>query len=268
MGKENPREGSRNRFKQIVKTARNVGLAVTFVGGGLTTLDACKKPSPPSQAPTGISENAPQFPNANNDRPLQRQQSAKQEAPIPTLSEKTPEGKISITKKPDQLFRALLSTAIEPNHLPSGMKAATYSAGTLDATSQALKAFGQANIGISDGDTKFKGKAHGSLSFTIFPDAETAKVVYDMTINSTENKRVAENFSYPAASFSANAFMGVNAKISTTTLAAENVLIVAMLYDIPNFSDQGFILAEAKSKEEETIALAKAGLEHLQRVGR
>lgn len=60
------------------------------------------------------------------------------------------EGKISISKKPEELFKALLTSPIAPNILPQGMISRGISAGEIDATGKALKEIGAVNITIED----------------------------------------------------------------------------------------------------------------------
>lgn len=189
------------------------------------------------------------------------------EKPTPAPTPKTSERKVSVSKKPDELFRTLLSTPIEQSSLPPGMKTKTYSAGTLDATSQALKAVGQVNIQISDGDPKFSGQPDGALSFTVFPDAESARAAYNTIINSAEKKQAEEGFPYPTTSLGTEGFLG-GIKVIITTMPAENVLITAMLSDMPDYSGGYSNAKPARYKQNETIALAKSGVEHLRKVGR
>ncbi|MDO8620855.1 MAG: hypothetical protein Q7R31_01085 [Candidatus Levybacteria bacterium] len=146
------------------------------------------------------------------------------------------------------------------------MKTKTYSAGTLNAASQALKAIGQVNIGISDGDPEFMGQPNGSLSFTVFPDAESARTAYNMIINSAGNKQAEEGFPYPATSLGTD--QASIMKIIITTMSAENVLIAATFSDMPDYSGGYSAVKPAKYKYNEAIALAKSGLEHLRKVGR
>lgn len=280
MGKEIVKPTNPNGKISFAEKAAHIGL-VPLTIATLTFSAGCAPEASPPQTPVGIS-GSPQFPGTGNDRPLQSPKPIQSNeagipkgpppTPIPTPMQKK-EGfslmeifeKKTSSKKPDELFRTLLSTPIEQNSLPPGMRAMTYSAGTLDATSQALKAVGQVTIQISDGDPKFSGQPNGALSFTVFPDAESAKAAYNVLINSAGNKQSVEGFPYPTTSLGTEAFF---VKIAITTMPAENVLMAAMLSDTSDYSGGYSAVKPAKYKQNETNALAKSGLEHLRKVGR
>ncbi len=266
MGKEiiRPRDQGLSRKFSVGEKAVRAGLASLAIAVPLF-LEGCSKNPSSSQPQTGISRDNPQFPNTGNDRPLQNQP-AKKEAPtltsIPTPKPtETPkpvvENKISLSKKPEELFRALLTTLMQENELPSGMIARGNSAGNLDATAKALDAVGQVNIAIAGTDSSL-GISTSAISYTIFSKASYAKNAYDIVTQSLSNSRVLESV-YPAT-ISTQSLMGV-LYMSIVVSQVDNVMLVVTLTEKADQVSQA-------NAELNTVNLVDTARRQLAKVGR
>lgn len=166
------------------------------------------------------------------------------------------ENKVSISKKPEDLFRLLLTTAITPDELPTGMTARGNSVGNLDATMQTLKAVGQTNIVIEDSlSTPAKGMPNGGIGYNIFPDSSNAKAAYNLIIAQGSSSRTFDYLNYPVTVSVIPTMFGQ--QITLVTALVDNIAVTAALIN----SNQ--ITAETRS-----IELAKAAIGHLGRVGK
>lgn len=161
--------------------------------------------------------------------------------------------RVTIRLKPEELFRALLTTPFQPNELPPGFTAKSKSAGTLDATAQALKAIGQVNALVAENDPRFGGVPNVAISYTVFPDVTNAKGAYDVLAMSSNNKALAD-LGYPATVLIQSSFM-VN--VTICAVLVENTLIASMITS-----------PAGTSQEAKAIMLAQIGLGHLRKVGR
>lgn len=161
--------------------------------------------------------------------------------------------KVAIRLKPEELFRALLTTPLQQNELPPGFTAKSKSAGTLDATAQTLKAIGQVNALVAENDPRFGGMPNGGISYTVFPDAANAKGAYDMFAKRSDSRTISDS-PYPTAFFIEQSLF---AKVSVCVVLVENTFIAATLTNI-----------EQTPQETKTVQLAQAGITHLQKVGR
>ena len=161
--------------------------------------------------------------------------------------------KQAIRLKPEELFRALLTTPLENNELPPGFTSKGKSAGTLDATAQALKAIGQVNVLVVTPDPRFSGMPSGGISYTVFPDASRAKDAYNMLAKRPDSRTISDS-PYPTAFLIEQSPF---AKVNVCIVWVDNTFIAATLTSI-----------DQTPQETNTVQLARAGVKHLQRVGR
>lgn len=160
--------------------------------------------------------------------------------------------RVAIRLKPEELFRALLTTPLQPNELPSGFTAKGKSAGNLDATAQALKAIGQVNVLVVEPDPRFLGMPSGAISYIVFPDAARGRDAYNIVANRSDSRTLTD-FAYPAAFLIESSLT----KTNICVVLVDNTYVAAVLTS----SDQS-------PQQERTVQLAQAGVKHLQRVGR
>lgn len=180
--------------------------------------------------------------------------------PTPKPTEKknpNAENKISISKKPEELFRALLTNPISSDVLPQGMTSGGISAGEIDATGKALKVVGTVNILIQDSVSI----ANGNVSYVVFPESSGAKSASEVIGTHFGNGEALIDFPYPAKIYT-NAKIGF-AGLPTTLIivSVENVTIVTFLTNA-SFTDTNANLRQARS-----ILLAQAVIKHLEKVG-
>ena len=165
------------------------------------------------------------------------------------------EGKLS--KKPEELFRTLLTTLISDNDLPPGFSSKGNSADNLDATAQAFKAIGKAKILVSDNDPRFGSMPNSAISYTVFPDRSGAKGTYDVfaTQSTTSSGRRNINIGqYPAIILSQPTF---GATTTGCALVIDNVFVVSIITSVGQ-----------NPNEAGTVSLAESASSHLLRVGR
>lgn len=180
------------------------------------------------------------------------------------------ENKTSISKTPDELYRALLTSPFPgnvfpgfPGYIPFKGNAERLplhffrgkSVGKLDETAQAFKAVGRVNVLVEDNNLQLSGLPTGTIYYTIFPNNSNAKSAYDAIVTSSNNAHGIKGFAYPTIALSESDF-----GISTTVISmqVENVL-VATAYT----GDDDPVNQEGK-----LIPLTKAALEHLGKVGK
>lgn len=176
------------------------------------------------------------------------------QATKPAEAQKPPSvEKVAIRLKPEELSRALLTTPLENKELPAGFTSKGKSAGTLDATAQALGAIRQVNVLVVEADPRFLGMPSGGISYTVFPNASSAKDAYDMFAK-RPNSHTINDSPYPIAFLVEQSPF---AKVNIGIALVGNTFIAATLTSI----DQA-------PREEKTVQLAQAGIKHLQRVGR
>lgn len=173
------------------------------------------------------------------------------EAPKPAV-----EKKISISKKPEDLFRLLLITQIRQDELPSGMSSGGISAGEIDATGKALKQIGAVTIKIEDSiSTPARGTPNGGVVYAIFPDSSGAKSASEVIGTHLGNGQVLKDFPYPTKIYTIENFFGVITRVLITS--AENVTVVAT-----------FTGTDSNLIQSRTIDLGHAAIEHLGKVGK
>ena len=170
-------------------------------------------------------------------------------------STSTTEKKISISKKPDELFKALLTNAVSSDVLPQGMSSGGISASEIDATGKALKQIGAVNISIEDSVSSAMGLPNGGISYAIFPDASTAKSASELIGAHLQNGRDLKEFPYPAKVYTQSGFFGAVAKV--VLIPVENVTVAVSFTG----TDSGLL-------ESRAISLSQAALKHLEKVGR
>ena len=170
------------------------------------------------------------------------------------------EKKISISKRPDELFKVLLTSPISPDILPQGMSSRGNSAAEIDETGKALKQVGAITIKIEDpasisANSGLKGIANGGISYSIFPDSSTAKSASELIGTHLGDGKILKDFSYPAKVYTLNSFFGVVSKI--VLMSVENVTVVATFTG----TDPGLL-------ESRAISLSQAAIKHLEKVGK
>lgn len=264
MGKEIIKPTSpKDLGKNILNVGRSVLLSAAVIGGGLGFIDCTKKPSSSPQAPAGITDKAPQFPQGN-DRPLQQQ---KKETPTPTKENSAPniEKKKSFSKKPDELLRALLTNPISPNILPQGMSSGSISASEIDATGKAFKEIGAVNILIEDSvlTDVWKTPSRGVVFYGIFPDSSGAKSASEIIATHLKNGQALKDFPYPTKMYTTESSIGGVIYMANIVLiiSMENVTVIASLTGL---DARGTNTNLAQSR---TISLGHAAIEHLKKVG-
>lgn len=197
------------------------------------------------------SERAPLDISSSNPAEAQKSVSAtpiRKETPKPAV-----EKKIAISKKPDELYRTLLSSHFPDSMLPQNVTLKEKSAGNLDCDARTLKAIGQVNIILLDKNvlTVFD-NPNGGIFYTIFPDASSAKSAYLMIANSTNSETELKDFAFPAFVFFSPFRAG-----PMFTMAFENVLVRAVIAG-----------PDQDTYKKEAVILGKAASEYLKKVGR
>ena len=244
MGKENPqpRIAHDGLLRANWQTAKRL-IVPTFAGTLAIIGAACS-----SGTEKGIS--------ASEHAPLDLSSSSATPTPKSTETQKPAvEKKVSLSKKPEDLFHALLTTPVLQSELPEGIILKGKSVGNLNETTKALKAIGIINILFLENDPKLYGTS-GVISYTIFPNASGAKDAYNIFSPQFSNTRVLEYFPYPTT-IGIEPFLGSSSFTTVVITSIENVMAVAT-----------FIGLDPNAQEEKTIAIARAGLEHLIKVGR
>lgn len=171
------------------------------------------------------------------------------------------EKKISLSKKPDDLYRALLTNPISPNMLPPGMSSGGISAGEIDATGKALKQVGAVNILIKDPVfTVAKEFPNGAISYVILPDASTAKNSSEVIGTHFGDGQVLKDFPYPTKIY--NNVIGFAGTTTVLVASVENVTVITFLTSY-SFTDTDSDLMQSK-----VISLGYAAIEHLGKVGK
>lgn len=158
--------------------------------------------------------------------------------------------------KPEELYRKLLSAQIDQNDLPPGFVPKGNQAGNLDQTAKAFSAVGQANILLSDNDPRLAGQPNAGLTYVIFPKPSDAKGAFEAF--KAQSTKTPQGFDYPAVFATVDLFGG--AKINVCSVLFDNVFVDGMFTTVSS-TGLGNIVAEDK-----TIALAKTGLKHLQKI--
>jgi len=169
------------------------------------------------------------------------------------------EKKISLSKKPDELYRALLTTPIPDGMLPQNVTLKTKSAGKPDATAQAFNPVGQIDIHLLDKNINTIFDAPNAFIFyIIFPNSSDAKSVYEAKAASTNSeRREIKDFAYPAVVITESAIG--NPPVTGFTMAFENVLIATQIVHWGQVTQV--------TQERESIILAKAAIEYLKKAG-
>ncbi len=201
--------------------------------------------------------------------PISGKVNEKSVSPTPTAETKNPavEKKISISKKPEDLFKVLLTSPISPDILPQGMSSRGVSAGEIDATGKALKQVGAVTIQIEDPissicfqpnspSTCVKGTPNASIFYGIFPDSSAAKSASELFGTHFGNGQALENFPYSAKIY-ANAPIFSVAPITVIVVTVENVTLATTL----SSTDSNVIRSRS-------ILLTQAAIKHLEKVGK
>lgn len=174
-----------------------------------------------------------------------------QQAAKPAEAQKPAGGeKATIRLKPEELSRVLLTTPVQSNELPAGFTSRGNLVGELDETAQSLKAVAQRKMFLEEKTTAGEITGFGELNYTVFPSSSAAKDAYAVVAMRSGTKAL-KDFDSPTI-----VSPGLRISIITTF---DNVLVVASYFanDLPQHL-----------QENKTIALIKAGLAHLQKVGR
>lgn len=191
----------------------------------------------------------------SSSNPAEAQKSVSATPTVKPTETKKPavENKISISKKPDELYRTLLSSHFPDSMLPQNVTLKEKSAGNLDYDARTLKAIGQVNIILLDKNvlTVFD-NPNGGIFYTIFPDASSAKSAYLMIANSTNSETELKDFAFPAFVFFSPFRAG-----PMFTMAFENVLVRAVIAG-----------PDQDTYKKEAVILGKAASEYLKKVGR
>lgn len=166
------------------------------------------------------------------------------------------EKKISLSKKPEELYRALLTSPISPNVLPQGMSSGGISAAEIDATGKALKQVGAVTIAIEDSVSQaVKGYPNGVTFYGIFSDSSTSKSASEIIGTNLQNGRTLKDFPYPAKVYTTESFFGV--VIKTLVMSVENVTVAVSITG-----------TDTDILESRVILLTQAAIEHLGKVGK
>jgi hypothetical protein len=230
------------------RTFLKAGIRLTGAILAAPLLSVCARPEEPGQTlPRSAATVTPWKPDAPPPAPTARPKSPP-EAQKPAASE------VKLSKKPEELFKILLTTPFSNDKLPPGFTSKGSSAGNLDATLQALKAVGQVNILVSDNDPRFFGMPNGGIVYNIFPDNLGANQAYDISLTHLSNPRTRPLLNGTITVGTQSTFGGPM-HISITLV--KNVLIASTL-----------TLFDKNIQEARTIDLAQAGVEHLVKVGR
>lgn len=168
------------------------------------------------------------------------------------------QSKISISKKPDELFKSLLVTPIQQVDLPAGMVSKGASVGQLDETSKALDAIGQVTISIAENDPRFYGAPNGAISYIIFTNSTDAKGAYSVVSSSLNNSYyyVIEDSVYQNT-VSIQPLYGGLLYVGIVAIRVDNVLIATVLTEV-----------EQANLESKILALTSTALKQLEKVGR
>lgn len=265
MGKEIVRPTNPNFQKlSLANKVVRIGLVPFAIVVG-TILDSCSKKSSPPSTPTRVSDNSSQFPKGVNDGPPLKNSTPtltpKKEAPTPTKNLPIPTevsvNKLKISKKPEELFNLLLTTPLQQNELPAGMKPKGASASALDETAKALKTIGVVSLPILENNPDFFGQPNGAISYTILPNSSTAKNAYDIIVGSLSNPVpiYLSKFSYPAIVSNIPSF---GSNTTAILVLIDNVVMTVLLVELETTKT---------NQEQKATKLAISGANHLLRVG-
>lgn len=161
--------------------------------------------------------------------------------------------RVTIRLKPEELSRALLTTPLENNELPTGFTSKNHLVLVPTPTEKTLNALRKINVGI---ETTQRSVSAG-IYYTVFSDNRDAKGLYNtMTTLSTNPVSLEKEFSYPASLIRYPTGLAIFAVVDSTLV--ETLAITA----------PGSTGNQSNINEREIIVLAKAAIAHLQRVGR
>ncbi len=185
---------------------------------------------------------------------------------IPTTEKPNVEKKISISKNPDALFKALLTSPIPGNILPERMILKGTSASPIDDTGQAPKQISDENIIIEDHipTEVWQTPSRGGVSYLIFPDSSTARSASELLATHLGAGQVLEDFSYPTNIYAIqSSFMGV--VYMANTVLVTSMGNVTMIISLTGTNAQGVDILLVRSR---AISLGHAAIAHLEQVGK
>ena len=182
------------------------------------------------------------------------------------VSSASVEKKVSLSKKPEELFRALLTNSIAPNLLPQGMSSGGTSAGEIDATGKAFKQVGAVNILIQDSVSTdvWKTPGNGKVFYGIFPDSSTAKSVSELIGTHLGNGQVLKEFPYPTKIYTTESSIG-GVIFSVTTVLVTSVENITVATSLTGSDARG---ANTNLVQARAISLGHAAIKHLEKVGK
>ncbi|HLZ70111.1 MAG TPA: S8 family serine peptidase [Dehalococcoidia bacterium] len=218
---------------QIVDRRNNVSkhrLDVAAAGRALLTL-GCPGTTPPPQQPRPSASAGP--------TQAQPTQTAPTQAPAPT-------------RTAPALYQPLLETRFDGKELPSGFSNAQPAAGTPSNTEQQHGAVAAVDVGVHGPDDV------DLLYYTFFPTASDARALFDDLESQPDTKP--GGFGKPVACAGGTFTTDGGQKIGVTRC-------IVLVDDITVTAISGITRAGAtRGNDKATIALAKAGLSHLQKV--
>lgn len=203
----------------------------------------------PTQAPTRIPTETPKRIALPTPTPR----------PKPTETKKpVVEKKVSLSKKPVELYNALFTNSIPDGMFPPNVTRRTVGSGVTTFTAQGVKAIYQVDFIFLDKNIEIEttlDQPNAIISYIIFPNNIDVKSTYEVVPNPINSKKEIQDFHYPALVSAQSPFGG---SVTASTMVFEDVLVATTLRGIGQVT---------QTQKEETINLAKAAVEFLKKVG-
>lgn len=236
--------------KELVSGIIAAGLAVAAVGGA-----ACQRPPERPDIEATVQARVQATLTAGQSGVVEPAGTPSPFPPPLRAEAQKPAGEeITIRLKPEELLWTLRTTLFSQNtQLPTGFTSKEHLVLVPTQKEQQLKALGKINVGI---DTHQDTIAAG-IYYTVFPDNRGAKSLYTTLVSLSDNPvDLEKELSYPASLSRYPTGLGIFA-------AVDNTLVHAIIFTVASSTK-----SQVNIKEGEIIALAKAAVKHLQKVGR